>query len=370
MLPLSETFVRAQAAAVDAFLIRFVGLQPARPTLDLPSDPILLSSRRSVVSRTLTRLYAFSGVAPGFHKRIRDTAPSMIHAHFAPDGVSGLRIAQELKIPLAVSLHGYDVNIHDRYLAQSLGGRQYLKSRARLCDAVSEFICTSEFTRRQAVKNGFPEAKLRVHYIGVNRAQFAPAERSPHQRVLFVGRLVENKGCGFLLKAMSIVRQSVSSAELVVIGEGPLRRTLEQEAARLSIKCEFLGHQPTSVVQDCLAKTSMLCIPSITAENGAAEGLGMVALEAQARGRPVVGFRTGGIPEAVRHGETGLLAAPSDHTKLAEHIVTYLTDERFWQESSRRAVQWIANAFDLEVQTRKLESIYAGVIGSKSCEDS
>ena len=84
----------------------------------------------------------------------------------------------------------------------------------------------------------------------------------------------------------------------------------------------------------------------------------MVILEAQATGRPVVGFRTGGIPEALRDGVTGLLATSGDEDGLARHILRYLQDEAFWHESSARAMEWTAERFDLERQTQELETIY------------
>ena len=92
----------------------------------------------------------------------------------------------------------------------------------------------------------------------------------------------------------------------------------------------------------------------------------MVILEAQASGRPVVGFRSGGIPEAIREGVTGLLAEPENDEELSRHILRYLQDEAFWQSSSTQALAWIAERFDLDRQTRELESIYEECLVSAS----
>jgi len=75
-------------------------------------------------------------------------------------------------------------------------------------------------------------------------------------------------------------------------------------------------------------------------------------------GVPVVSFQHGGIPEVVRHGETGLLAPERDTATLAQHIERLITDDQLWEQYSRAGVAWVQRQFDLEEQTRKLEEIY------------
>jgi glycosyltransferase involved in cell wall biosynthesis len=234
----------------------------------------------------------------------------------------------------------------------------YLRRRQQLWERTSLFLCVSEFIRKKALEAGFPKEKLRVHFIGVNRQSFRPAGERTGKLVLFVGRLVEKKGCIHLLRAMRRVQDLEPSARLVVVGDGPLRASLEKSAQELRLQVEFLGSQPGSVVRESIRRASLLCIPSITGVDGGSEGLGMVILEAQAMGRPVVGFRSGGIPEAISEGVTGLLAPAGDEAGLAEHILRYLQDEAFWQSSSTEGINWVAERFDLDRQTRELEAIY------------
>lgn len=362
LLPSSETFIKHQAGAVRSFAVRFAGLQPAKPSLPLQSDPLVMCSTKSFVSQVISRIYNISGVAPAFHRLLRSVNPVLVHAHFAPDGASALAIAKALHIPLVVTLHGYDVTVDDNYFARSGSGRQFLRSRNRLFERAAMFVCVSDFIRRSALDKGFPKEKLCTHYIGIDRTHFSPAERRRNHKVLFVGRLVEKKGCIHLLRAMELVSRSLPSAEVLIVGDGPLREDLEAEAMHAGLKCKFLGNQSPSVVEECVAEASLLCIPSVTASTGDSEGLGMVALEAQARGRPVVGFNTGGIREAVLDGQTGLLASPANHVELANHILTLLSDDALWDNFSQRAAQWIAEKFDLRVQTDKLERAYEEVL--------
>jgi glycosyltransferase involved in cell wall biosynthesis len=234
-----------------------------------------------------------------------------------------------------------------------------------LWEKASVFVCVSEFIRRKAADAGFPKEKLRVHYIGIDRDVFRP-QSEPKQRdvVLFVGRLVEKKGCAFLLQAMALVKRSHPGIQAVVIGDGPLRPSLQKLATQLGISCQFLGAQPGAIVRHWLSVARVLCAPSVTASNGNSEGLGMVFGEAQAMGTPVVSFRHGGIPEIVLDGRTGLLAPEGDSQSLAAHILRFREDEHFWQRCVEHGIDWVRTQFDLKCQTLLLEQFYLDVCPS------
>jgi glycosyltransferase involved in cell wall biosynthesis len=145
------------------------------------------------------------------------------------------------------------------------------------------FIAVSEFIRKRLLKLGFPRERIVVHYIGVDTEAFRPnesVERLPV--VLFVARLVEKKGCSFLLKAMALVRVVVPNVELVIIGDGPESQQLKREADTLLPGVQFLGAQPPHVVKQWMQRAAVFCVPSITATNGDSEGFGLVFAEAQA----------------------------------------------------------------------------------------
>jgi colanic acid/amylovoran biosynthesis glycosyltransferase len=358
LLPISETFIEAQAGALRSFRPHYAGLLPAAKSLTLAHDVILLASTRSLRSLGGARFYDLTGIAPRFHRQASLAHPALIHAHFALDGSTALPLAAALRVPLLVTLHGYDVTMSDKHLGRTLAGKLYLRRRQQLWERASLFLCVSEFIRSKALEAGFPKEKLRVHFIGIDRQSFRPAGDRVGKMVLFVGRLVEKKGCIHLLRAMRRVQDMEPSARLVIVGDGPLRASLEKSAQELQLQVEFLGSQPGSVVRESICRASLLCIPSITGSDGGSEGLGMVILEAQAMGRPVVGSRSGGIPEAIREGVTGLLAPAGDEASLAEQILRYLQDEAFWQSSSTQGINWVAERFDLDRQTRELEAIY------------
>ena len=355
LLPISETFIEAQTRHLSCFVPRYIGLGRVVPSLPVPSDSILLTSGQSACAQLGQKLYRRVGLAPHFHRQAAKSKASLLHAHFASGGRSALPIVRYLRIPLIVTLHGADVTTRI----------DFQQRYTDLWEEASVFICVSEFIRRKAADAGFPKEKLRVHYIGIDRDDFRPQGKSKKRDiVLFVGRLVEKKGCEFLLHAMALVKRTHASAQTIVIGDGPLRPSLEQLATQLAIPCQFLGEQPGPVVREWISAASLFCAPSVTASSGDSEGLGMVFAEAQAMGTPVVSSCHGGIPEIVLDGRTGLLAPEGDSITLALHIARLFEDEHFWKQCVENGIAWVRERFDLKVQTRQLEQIYVEVCES------
>jgi colanic acid/amylovoran biosynthesis glycosyltransferase len=362
LLPISETFIREQAEALRRFEPIYAGLTRIPSGLPESSRSILLtqSSERSAWLARL--LYQFSGYGPSFKAEAKRAHPALIHAHFALDGVAALPLAAHLKVPLLVSLHGYDVTIHESSLRNSITGRFYLHRRRQLWNRANMFLCVSQFIRTKAIEAGFPREKLRVHYTGVNCDTFQKSREERDGSVLFVGRLVQKKGCAYLIDAMSEVCRTHPSTRLIVIGDGPLRENLWAQAARLNAPVDFLGAQSPTEVRRWMSRASVFCVPSLEAENGDSEGFGMVFAEAQAMGTPVVSFRHGGLPEAVADGLTGLLVPERDTPALAQAIARLLSDEELWGMFSQRGTVRISTEFSLAKQTNLLENIYQSVI--------
>ncbi len=359
LLPGSETFIREQAEALRRFEPVYAGLKQEQSGLPHSARSILLASQGARLPFLRTLLYQVSGYSPAFKARIREVRPSLIHAHFALDGVAALPLAKHLNIPLIVSLHGYDVTSSDSSLRTSATGLLYVLRRRQLWEGAHTFLCVSEFIREKAIEVGFPRNKLRVHYTGVNCNQFSQSDEPRDGSVLFVGRLVQKKGCEFLLEAMAEVKRALPGTSLTVIGDGPLRSRLQAQAQQLNLPVRFLGARPTSEVRDYMSRASVFCVPSLRADNGDSEGFGMVFAEAQAMGTPVVSFSHGGIPEAVEDGHTGLLVPERDTPALAAAMIRLLRDASLWSRFSARGSERIREKYSLETQTQVLEDIYA-----------
>lgn len=352
LLPPSETFILAQMGALRRYRATLVGLERCVPSLPLPPDPLLLTDASGSLARYRAKVYRRLPIAPRFHARARRKRPALVHAHFGSGGTSAMPLARALGVPLVVTLHGADVTVRhgreDRY--------------RKLAREATLFLCVSGFIRDQALACGLPAEKLRVHPIGLDRSQFPPVTSpTTDDRIVFVGRLVEKKGCADLLRAMQSVQRVRPHAELVALGDGPLRSVLEALAAELQIRCHFLGAQSPAVVRQTLQTARIFCGPSVQAPDGDSEGLGIVFAEAASMGIPVVSTRHGGIPEIVADGRTGLLVPEHDPTALADALIRLLSNSVLWNACHRSGPAHIESRFDLATQTAELEEIYAGL---------
>jgi glycosyltransferase involved in cell wall biosynthesis len=271
-----------------------------------------------------------------------------------------MQLAEQLGVPLVTALHGYDVTISDEAMSRTRLGRAYLHGRSTLQKKGALFLSCSAYVRARGLEMGYPADRTIVHSIGVDVERFTPpGVLQPREKsILFVGRLVEKKGCGSLLEAMVDVQRRCPAAELVIIGDGPLRADYEARAVALGVRCRFFGVQPTAVVREWMARASVFCVPSVVAASGDAEGFGIVFIEAQAMGLPVVSTLSGGIPEAVKNGETGLLVTERDSPALAEAILRLMGDKELWQRYSLAGRSNVVHHFNLAEQTRRLENLF------------
>jgi colanic acid/amylovoran biosynthesis glycosyltransferase len=355
LLPPSETFILGQVTALSGYEPTLAGLERTRPSLSLPHKPLLLSDRVPAISSLKAKVYRRTGIAPFFHRKVKRLRPDLIHAHFAGCGRAALPLARALRVPLLVTLYGADVTVrkpHEIY--------------KRLGEEAKLFLCVSGFLRDRALDAGFPSQKLFVHHLGVDRSLFCPLPSPETPRgVLFVGRLVEKKGCEYLLRAMKLVQRAHPESELTVIGDGPLRLSLEALARQLNIRCRFRGVQPAAIIREALHKTRVFCAPSVTAANGDTEGLPVVLGESLATGVPAVSTTHAGIPEMVVDGVTGLLVPERDSRALSEALCRLIEDDDLWQSFHRAGPQRIEQHWDVNKLAAKMEGIYDGIIAAE-----
>jgi glycosyltransferase involved in cell wall biosynthesis len=285
-------------------------------------------------------------------RAIRAYRPAIVHAHFGSSVVPGQLIAQALDIPLVVTYHGMDITVR-------AGSGAEVARRREAFAAATAVIAVSEYIARRVREAGCPPEKVVVHYIGVDTAYFSPGtEPRSDMRVLFVGRLVAKKGVIHLVRAMREVQRAVPEAELVIAGDGNLRAELEDAARDAGVRTTFLGVQTPEQVRALMRGAAVVAGPSIVDARGNDEGLGLVFIEAQACGTPVVVSTSGGAGEGVVDGETGLLFAPGDEAALAQHLRTLLGDKERRARMGAAARAHVEQRFDLRKQTSVLESIF------------
>ena len=407
LLSYSETFIPAQAESLTNYQAIYTGTQRTQKLNPLisPEKIITLSDFANFLFWK-KNLRLFGIINDRWITALKKRSPCLIHCHFGTDGFWAAKLAKKLKIPLIVTFHGYDItkqllvldsfenyeskqntrffqeiiNTWNDFLARliyelPLNNSQipnwlmpnYITSKQRQIELVFKeadcIIAVSQFIRSKLIENGCPPEKIKVHYIGVDVDKFQPdpnIKREPI--VLFVGRLVEKKGCEYLIRAMAQIQKIKPDVKLVIIGDGDLRPTLEKLAADLLINYIFLGVQTPEQVKAWMNKASIFSVPSVIARSGDAEAFGIVFAEAQAMSLPVVSFASGGIPEAVIHEQTGFLAPEKDVENIAKYIINLLQDEQLRENFAIAGRNLIVTKFNLKQQTLKLEKIYDEIL--------
>lgn len=260
------------------------------------------------------------GAIWGLRRVFRDTRPDVVHVHDPHATGAGALALQMLagRRPRLVASRRVPLRLRGVLSLMKYGA----------CDRV---LAVSRAVARHLVEDGLPLDKLVVvrdgvpdRFPGSERGDIAGEFGLPAgSRIIGnVAALSEHKDHGTLLAAMPAVMQTVPQARLLVVGEGGLRTRLESEARKLGLagRCVFTGFRPD--VDRLLPHFALLCLTSRI------EALGTSLLDAMCFSRPVVATATGGVPEVVRHRETGLLVPVGDSRALAKALVSLLTDER------------------------------------------
>ncbi len=231
----------------------------------------------------------------------------LVHAHWwIPGGLVGVAVSRRCDIPLVTTLHGSDV----RLIGDGVTRRLFslVAERSSAMTAVSSWLASA------AEKAGGGGHAVTVAPMPVRAADFPPGPAIREPRLLFVGKLTEQKGLRFLLHALARCR---SRPSLEVVGAGRVDdaavRALADELG-LSARIRWSPILPQSELARRYREAAVLVIPAIH------EGLGLTAVEAALSETPVIAFASGGLTDCVQHGETGLLLPPGDTDALAAAI--------------------------------------------------
>jgi colanic acid/amylovoran biosynthesis glycosyltransferase len=256
-----------------------------------------------------------------------------LHAQFglAPATIawfaSALAAAAGQRLPFGFTIHGF----HD--FVDAAESRLDLKAR----DA-AQVLCVSDFTRSQLCLVTDPALWPRFHVArcGIDLSLFSyrpPSRHDGNPIVLAVGRLSAEKGFDVLLEALVQLKQAGAPLRLVLVGEGPLRGSLESTARASGIGelVEFAGELPPAEVRERLGNADLFCLPSFS------EGLPISIMEAMAAGVPVVTTWIAGIPELAEAEVTALTVPPARADALAEALRRLAGDEPLRQRLSLAA---------------------------------
>jgi glycosyltransferase involved in cell wall biosynthesis len=294
---------------------------------------------------------------------LRALNPCLVHAHFGRGGALALPIARALGVPLVVHYHGGDAT-KDKHYRRGLVPTIYQRRLAALQRDAALIVCVSDFIRDRLLARGFPPEKLLVHRYGVELAGMADDHQSDAPTdpcLLFAGRFVEKKGIGFLIEAMRRLGREGRDLRLTLIGDGPIAGELKRAAADVP-NISFPGWIPNHELRLRMRGALAVCVPSIEAASGDAEGLPNVVIEAMAAGAPVVATHHAGIGEAVEDGRTGLLVPSGDVTALTAALRRLVDEPGTARAMGAEARRVALDKFDAMAQSRRLEAILEDVI--------
>ena len=356
---ISETFVIEQAHHLRQYEPTFV----ATTLLQKTSLPNVALSQNDLfklkqITHILTRDPNLFG---NYWSDLSNLA--LIHAHFGPNGVYAMPLAEKLKIPFLVTFHGYDISLTRKAIWRTgkLLYYQLIFHEEELKRKASAFIAVSNFIRNKLIEQGYPQEKIIQHYIGVDTAKFSPSSQKADERyILCVGRHTEKKGIDTLLRAFARIAVKHPDVSLFQVGQGELTAELQKLTKQLGIdnRVRFLGAQPHETVLQLMQQAEIFALPSQIAKSGECEGLPIVILEASACGVPVVSTYHSGIPEAVIDAKTGFLVSEKDDKSLAEKLDILLSDRVWSTKMGQQGRELINERFNIRKQTAKLETIY------------
>lgn len=218
------------------------------------------------------------------------------------------------------------------------------------------------------IKNVHKQAKLKKQriqllYAGLHINQFSKEKKTNFKRpyILCVRRLVYSKGVDILIKAFKRFASEIKGVTLIIAGNGPEKENLVKLSKRLNIenRTEFIGTVPLKVVASLLKGALMTVIPSRS------EGGGLINLEAQAAGCPLIASRVGGIPEYVQSGKTGLLFKVGNTNQLYRNMI-YLYKNKIKRDILIKNGKKFVQRFDWKILTFKYINLYTKLIKNYS----
>lgn len=293
-------------------------------------------------------------------RQLREARPDLLHQQFGTWSTAAQHAARALGVPLLATLHGSDV------FTTSYAGRDpryawHRKNVLGLIDRADRVLCVSRFLADAAVTAGARPDRVEVHYQGVDTDFLTPRSQPASDgppRVLFVGRLAAYKGVPDLVDAsLDLARRGVEH-ELVLVGDGPLRPALE-ERARNHSHVTVAGPTNREGVRNALRGGHVLALPSTPRE-----AAGLVLLEAQACGVPVVAYASGGKPEMLEPDRTGALVPHGDVPALTAALADLLRlDPGQHAAMASRAREFVVAQRSLQVGAARLGEHYDALLG-------
>lgn len=299
-------------------------------------------------------------------KNIENPVTASHCARCVPEGMLGMGLRLVKGLPYVCYVHGEELNIYSqskelRYLA-----RVVMKGAA-------SFIVNSRNTKAiLATEWGIEGERIHLLHPGVDTTKFHPSAPQLHTRarlgwndravILTVGRLQRRKGHDMLIRALPAIRGAIPNVLYSIVGDGEERPLLESLVRELDVEqlVQFRGESSEDDMIQCYQQCDLFVLPNREVE-GDFEGFGMVLVEAQACGKPVVAGMSGGTCETMNPPHTGLLVDCTTPDHLAHNIVGLLRDDEHRIRMGEAARQWAVERFDWTALALQARAMFAKI---------
>jgi len=273
-----------------------------------------------------------------------------------PEGLLGRLLKSWRGLPYVCYVHGEELNV-------ATTSRELKWLTARVLRGAEFVVANSRNTARLLGDTWrLPADRIRVLHPGVDTTRFVAAPRDLHWRaqhgwndrpvVLTVGRLEKRKGHDIMLQAMRVLSRTIPNVLYVIVGDGEERSALHESVDRLGLRADvqFFGEASEDDLVRCYQQCDVFVLPNRDV-GGEIEGFGIVLLEAQACGKPVVAGHSGGTAETMQVPDTGRLVdceSPDELALVVADLLTDLPQRARMQDAARQWVErfdWSALAF-------------------------
>ena len=300
----------------------------------------------------------------GLRRVIASERISMVHCgRCLPEGVMALAVKMMSGIPYSCYVHGEDVTT-------AADSREYSWLVRRVLYQARYVIANSHNTARILGEDwGVSAARIVVLHPGVDTQRFIPSKRDSrirnalgwHDRrvLLTVGRLQLRKGHDRMILALRTIRETVPDVLYAIAGDGEERTALEDLVARqgLGDHVQFLGEVGDDRLVQCYQQCDLFVLPNRQVGRDI-EGFGMVLLEAQACGKPVIAGASGGTAETMQPGETGYVVPCDEPGDLAAIVAELLLDPDRRTRMGESARSWVVERFDWDVLSTEAADLF------------
>lgn len=276
-------------------------------------------------------------------KLIHDFNPDIIHLHnrFFFTTLIGLFLKKHFQIPTITTIHlgaidyisgvkGYFIRLIEKFMIR------LINNHSNVITAVSKNV------KENGTKLGINPNNCIVIPNGVDLSFFNMSRSfdSKPRKVIFIGRLLANKGPKILVQSANLVAKKIPDVQFLIVGDGPLRKEIENYCKKkhLNKNIKFLGRLED--IRDIMKEGDLYVRPSYL------DGMPLGVLEAMAAGLPVIATRIAGTTEIIQHGKTGHLVKVNDVEVLARAITELLLNPEYMQKIAKKGLEFVKSGYD------------------------